>query len=75
MIKEHDRIVLTADLDAEGLRTGDVGTVVHIHAGEEAYVVEFVTLDGKPVTVTTLTASQVRPIGPHEIAHARLLAG
>ena len=31
-IKEHDCVVLTADLLKEGLKAGDVGTVVHIHA-------------------------------------------
>lgn len=31
-IKEHDCIVLTADLPDEGLKAGDVGTVVHIHS-------------------------------------------
>ena len=74
MIKEHERIVLTGDLDAEGLKPGDVGTVVHVHSKGEAYEVEFVMLDGQTVTVTTLQASQLRPIGHHEIAHARLLA-
>ena len=33
MIKEHDCVVLTEDLAAEGLKAGDIGTVVHIHAG------------------------------------------
>jgi hypothetical protein len=31
MIKEHDCVVLTTDLPAEGLTAGDIGTVVHIH--------------------------------------------
>jgi hypothetical protein len=52
---------------------GDVGTVVHIHKKGEAYEVEFMTLNGKTVAVTTLLATQVRPIEPHEIAHARAL--
>ena len=30
-IKEHDCVVLTADLPKEGLKARDVGTVVHIH--------------------------------------------
>jgi hypothetical protein len=50
-----------------------VGTVVHIYENGAAYEVEFLTLDGKTVTVTTLEASRVRPIEPHEIAHARSL--
>ena len=74
MIKEHDLIVLTADLPAEKLCAGDVGTIVHIHKLGEAYEVEFMALDGETVTVTTLPASKVRPIARHEIAHARLLS-
>jgi len=31
MINEHDCVVLTSDLPSEGLLSGDVGTVVHIH--------------------------------------------
>ena len=44
MMKEHDRIVLTSDFPEEGLKTGDVGTVVRIHRGGEAFEVEFVAL-------------------------------
>ena len=32
-MKEHDGVVLTQDLIEEGLRAGDTGTVVHVHAG------------------------------------------
>jgi hypothetical protein len=74
MIKEHDRVVLTADVPAEGLKPGDVGTVVHIHCGGEAFEVEFMCLDGQTIAVVTLKASQVRPIQSREIAHARELA-
>jgi hypothetical protein len=44
MIQEHDRIVLTAPVTAEGLEVGDVGTVVHVYAHGKAYEVEFTTL-------------------------------
>lgn len=74
MIKEHDCIVLTIDLPAEGLAAGDIGTVVHVHRGGEGYEVEFTTLDGQTVAVSTLLANQVRPIGRREIAHVRALA-
>ena len=74
MIKEHERLVLNSDLRQEGLQAGDVGTVVHVHRGGEAYEVEFVALDGETVAVVTLLASQVRPIASREITHARPLA-
>ena len=73
MIKEHERIVLTTDIPEEGLKTGDVGTVVHRYNDGLAYEVEFVTLDGKTAAVVTVEASQVRPVGSHEITHSREL--
>jgi len=73
MIKEHDCVVLTGDLSTEGLKAGDIGTVVHIHGGRKGYEVEFITLAGETVTVVTLLSSQVRPIARREIAHVRAL--
>jgi hypothetical protein len=74
MIKEHDCIVLTQDLPAEGLQAGDVGTVVHIHKGGVSYEVEFMTLAGETLAVVTLLAMQVRPIAARDVAHVRELA-
>lgn len=74
MIKEHERVVLTTPVPAEGLEVGDVGTVVHIYRNGLAYEVEFVTLEAKTAAVVTVEASQVRPVGKHEITHARELA-
>jgi hypothetical protein len=74
MIKEHDCIVLTEDLANDGLKAGDIGTVVHIHAGGAGYEVEFMTLAGETVAIATLLASQLRPIARGDIAHVRELA-
>ena len=74
ILKEHDRVVLVADVPAEGLVAGDVGTVVHVYHDGQAYEVEFFTLEGKTAAVLTLEASQVRPVGKREITHARELA-
>ena len=73
MMKELDQIVLTADLPKEGLKAGDVGMVVHIHRGGETFEVEFMTLAGETIAVTTVLASQIRPVGKREITHAREL--
>ena len=73
MIKEHERVVLTAPIPAEGLEAGDVGTVVHLYRDGLAYEVEFTTLDGRTAVVATLEASQVRPVRRSEITHAREL--
>ena len=69
MFKEHDLIVLTAGVG--DLKAGDVGTVVHVHPGRDAYVVEFTTLDGSAATVATVPANQARPVTSDDIAHAR----
>jgi hypothetical protein len=72
-IKEHDCVVLTANLPEEKLEAGDVGTVVHIHKGGVAYEVEFVTLAGETIAVATVEASQVRPVGKRDLNHVREL--
>jgi len=74
MIREHDCVVLTEDLPEAGLRCGDVGTVVHVHRGGEAFEVEFMTLTGRTVAVVTVLSSQLRPVGPRDLVHARQLS-
>jgi hypothetical protein len=74
MIKEHDRVVLTEDLADEKLTAGDVGTVVHIYRGGEAFEVEFVSLGGETVAIATLANTQIRPVERGEITHARRVA-
>jgi hypothetical protein len=73
-IKEHDRVVLTADLPDAGMEAGDVGTIVHVYPDATAYEVEFVALDGHTAGVVTVAAEDVRPVAPDEIAHVRALA-
>jgi hypothetical protein len=73
MIKEHDRIVLTEPVPAEGLTVGDVGTVVHVYADGDAFEVEFTTLDGNTTAVATVAAVAARPVTGHEITHSREL--
>jgi hypothetical protein len=74
MIKEHERVVLTAPLPKYRLEPGDVGTVVHLYEDGKAYEVEFFTLDGKTAAVVTIEAGQLRPVSGSEITHARPLA-
>jgi hypothetical protein len=74
MIKEHDCVVLTADLPGEDLKAGDLGTVVHIHGQGAAYEVEFVTLTGRTVAVATVLHSQCRPVSQRDISHVRELS-
>jgi Domain of unknown function (DUF4926) len=74
MIHEHDCIVLTQDLSDEGLKAGDVGTVVHIHRDAAAYEVEFMTLTGRTLAVATVLPAQLRPVSARDVSHVRELA-
>ena len=73
MINEHDIVVLTEDLTDEGLRAGDIGTVVHIHNNGAGYEVEFMTLAGQTIAVASLLPAQVRAVGRQDVAHVREL--
>ena len=73
MIREHDRVVLTAPVSEEHLEIGDVGTVVHVYGDGKAFEVDFTTLDGGTVAVATVEVSDVRPVTNREITHAREL--
>ena len=73
-IREHDLVVLTADIPEESLKQGDVGTVVLVHRESAGYEVEFATLAGKTLAVVTVAENAVRPVGDQEIAHVRRVA-
>jgi hypothetical protein len=70
VLEETDIAVLTIDLPEHGLKVGDIGTVMLVH-GQNGYEVEFMTLDGETVAVTSLEAAEVRPIASREVAHVR----
>jgi hypothetical protein len=74
MINEHDCVILTQDLPQEGLVSGDIGTIVHIHRNGAGYEVEFMTLAGETLAVTTLLPTQLRPIARRDVAHVRELS-
>jgi len=74
VIRELDNVVLECDLPQHGLKRGDVGTIVLVHGGGAGFEVEFTTLDGETVAVTTLDAKEIREVDGNEIAHARGLA-
>ena len=71
MLREHDRIGLTSDLQEEGLMVGDVGIIVHVYRDGEAFDVEFLALDGDTAAVATVNQSQVRPVTRRDITHDR----
>jgi hypothetical protein len=73
-IREHDLVVLTADIPEESLKRGDIGTVVLVHRADAGFEVEFATLAGETLAVVTVPANSVRPVGANEIAHVRRVA-
>ena len=74
MIKELDLVVLMHDMENYGLKSGDVGTVVHHYDDKVGFEIEFVTAEGKTVAVLTLTTKDIRPFENAEILHARDVA-
>ena len=67
MLQEFEQIVLTTDISDEGLKAGDVGTIVHIHPQGVAYEVEFFSPAGNTVAVATVENYQARPASPDEV--------
>lgn len=72
-VREHDCVILSADLPQDGLQKGDVGTVVHVHNNGAGYEVEFLTLAGETLAVTTVMPSQLRAVSKRDVTHAREL--
>jgi len=68
----HEEVVLTRDLPSEGLKSGDLGTVVHVYEAG-GYEVEFFTALGKTRAVLTLMATDVRELADGEVVAVRRL--
>jgi len=73
LIEELERVALTGDLPAHHLKAGDMGTIVDITPNRQQFTVEFLTLDGETFVVVPLLAHQIRRVGSHEIANARVM--
>jgi len=70
-------VILTRDLPDDGLRAGDVGTLVERHevSGREVgYSVEFFDMTGRTVAVVTRPASDFRSPRPSDRPAVRELA-
>lgn len=74
MFDELDTIVLSHNIGKYDLKTGDIGTVVHVYKEGKAIEVEFLTAKGKTVAVLTLTPSDIRTMERNEILHVREFA-
>lgn len=70
-MEELETVVLKHDIHDEGLKSGDLGTVVHVYDDGKAVEVEFVSAAGKTVALVTLTSKDIRPMQSDEILHVR----
>ena len=72
------RVALKTDVPENGLRRGDVATIVEHHQGrpgqEPGYSLEVFNAVGETVAVITLRESQIEPLSPTGILHVRPLA-
>ena len=65
-----DVVVMNTDLPAQGLKRGDLGTVVDIY-GPDALEVEFVTASGRTEALITLKPSDIREVGDDDLVAVR----
>jgi hypothetical protein len=69
--------VLMVDLPNEGLRAGDVGTVIERHQAAQdvvGYSIEFFDMTGRTVAVTTVSASNLRAPTSSDLPSVRAMA-
>jgi hypothetical protein len=67
---ELDVVVLRRDISDSGLRAGDIGTLVHIHA-PNSFEVEFVSAAGRTKALLTLSDRDVRPVSESDVLAVR----
>jgi len=70
MFKLLDTVVLDRDLPEQGLRRGDLGAVVDVHA-PDGLDVEFVLASGKTQALVSLRTADVRAVGEADLIAVR----
>jgi hypothetical protein len=70
MFKHLDTVVLDRDLPDQGLRRGDLGAVVDVHA-PDGLDVEFVLASGKTQALVSLRTADVRSVGAADLIAVR----
>jgi hypothetical protein len=71
MLQEFEQVALIVDAPDYGLVAGDVGTVVDITTDGKGVTVEFFDFVGRTLAIVPLYATDVRPVSPNEVMHAR----
>ncbi len=70
MFKLLDTVVLDRDLPEHGLRRGDLGAIVDVHA-PDGLDVEFVLASGRTQALVTLLSTDVRAVGDADLIAVR----
>lgn len=70
MFKLLDTVVLDRDLPEHGLRRGDLGAVVEVHA-PDGLEVEFVLASGRTQALVTLGQADVRAVADGDLIAVR----
>lgn len=77
-LKPFDRVALTRDLEAHGLKRGDVATLVdtapHPGGGPEGLILEVTNALGESIRVVIVTRDDVEPLHANEVLAVRQLA-
>ena len=73
----HSSVALTVDVPADGIRRGDVATVVEHHAaaksgGEPGYSVEVFNAVGETIAVLTFPESSLEALRSDEVLSVRV---
>lgn len=73
MFKLLDTVALAHDIPAAGVRRGDLGVIVEVHA-PGVIEVEFAAASGRTQALLTLEAKDVRHVGDQDLLAVRSLA-
>jgi hypothetical protein len=65
-----DVVVLVHDLPVDGLKAGDLGTVVEL-LDADTFEVEFVAASGRTQALVTLRSTDVRPVADDDLVAVR----
>jgi hypothetical protein len=68
--QELDIVVLERDFPANGLKRGDLGTVVEVYE-PNGVEVEFVTASGRTEALVTLNVADIRAVGESDLVSVR----
>ncbi len=75
----YKQVALARDIPEDGLRKGDIATVVDRHpspepGGEEGYSLEVFNAIGETIVVTVVPESAIEPLREDQVFSVRLLA-